>query len=90
MFESDQAPFDFSNVDDAELCRDETGIWFIDNVRLDEAHEDASVSVPATILGNPNPIDYTTRPMIWSDDPVQGIRTSTEGRLRVNYLIEVE
>ncbi len=76
----------FANVDEANLCRDASGIWSLNPVKLVNEHEPATLSVPATTANNPNFIDYTTRPMLWDDSVV---RTTMQGRLRVNYLIEV-
>ncbi len=76
----------FANVDDANLCRDASGIWSLNPVKLVNEHEPATLSVPATTANNPNFIDYTTRPMLWDDSVA---RTTMQGRLRVNYLIEV-
>ncbi len=77
---------DFENTDDAELCRDAEGIWSLTSIQLETEHEPANIAVPATTANNPNFINYTTHPMAWDDDVA---RTTMEGRLRVNYLIEV-
>ncbi len=76
----------FANVDDANLCRDDAGIWSLTPVKLVNKHEPATLLTPATTANNPNFINYTTRPMLWDDSVA---RTTMEGRLRVNYLIEV-
>jgi len=77
---------DFANVDEAELCRDEAGIWTLTGKQLRPEHELSTRAVPATTAGNPNFINYTTRPLLWDDNVA---RTTEEGRLRVNYLIQV-
>ena len=85
-FGNDVLPTHIANVDDAELCRDTNGIWSIAGKKLLPEHQDPIIVVPATTAGNPNFIDYTTRPLIWDDAKS---RTTMEGRLRINYLVEV-
>lgn len=77
---------DYENIDQAELCRDDAGIWSLNPVQLESEHEAANIAVPATTANNPNFINYTTRPLVWDDEVA---RTTMEGTLKVNYLIEV-
>ncbi len=86
----------FANTDEAELCRDDAGIWTLNAIQLRTEHEAAIISVLATTANNPNFINYTTRPLVWDDSGEPGrlrrdgpVRTTVEGTLRVNYLIEV-
>lgn len=79
---------DYDNIDEAELCRDNLGIWTIKGVQLDSEHQLATQATTATVANNPNFINYTTRPLIWKDER-GGSRTTMQGQLKVNYLIEV-
>jgi len=85
---SDVTNSTITNVDEAEICRNEDGIWTISSRKLlgygkyDPGFNGSPVR-PSTTKNNDNFIHWRARPMVWDN------RSSNAGTLVTEYKIEV-